>query len=96
MAGRLTAMVMYAPIFGLALIAAFSSAIALDLGAGAAYDNLLSGNWVGAMLIAGLLASVALGFWHLNAGNAPEPPRRSSRAGSTRRRRRRSASPRLF
>ena len=73
-AGSLTAVVMYAPIFGLAITALFSSQTALDEGAGAAFAYLLSGNWVGAMLIAGLIASAAFSLWQRKDGETPAPP----------------------
>ena len=72
-AGRLAAAVMYAPIFGLALIGVFASPVASE-GAGAVFDYLLSGNWVGVMLIAGLIASAAVSLWQRGAGKAPAPP----------------------
>ena len=73
-AGTLTAVVMYAPIFGLALTAIFASPVALDEGVGAAFAYPLSGNWVGAMLIAGLIASAAFSLWQRKDGETPAPP----------------------
>ena len=71
--GRLSAAVMYAPIFGLTLIGLFASPVASE-GAGAVFDFLLSGNWVGVMLIAGLIASAAVSLWQRGAGASPAPP----------------------
>ena len=71
--GRVAAAVMYAPIFGLALIGMFASPAASE-GAGAVFDYLLSGNWVGVMLIAGLIASAMVSLWQRVAGKAPAPP----------------------
>ena len=73
-AGSLAAVVMYAPIFGLALIGTLSLSIARDNGADAAFDNLLSGNWVGLTLIAGLIASAAFSLWQRKDGETPAPP----------------------
>lgn len=70
----LAAVAMYAPIFGLTLIAIFSSPVARDEGLGRVWEYLLSGNWVGAMLIAGLIASAACGLWQRETGQAPSPP----------------------
>jgi len=72
-AGRVAAVVMYAPIFGLALIALFASPAASE-GAGAVFDYLLSGNWVGVMLIAGLIASAMVSLWQRGEGKDPAPP----------------------
>ena len=69
----LAAVIMYAPIFGLALIALFSSPVARDEGLGRLWEYLLSGNWVGVMLIAGLIASAAIGLWQRGAGKDPAP-----------------------
>ena len=71
-AGRVAAAVMYAPIFGLALIGLFSFQFAPQGGV-ADFDNLLSGNWVGVMLIAGLIASAAVSLQQHGAGEAPAP-----------------------
>lgn len=72
--GSLAAVVMYAPIFGLALIGMFSFPVARDGGAGATFDNLLSGNWVAVMLIAGLIASAAFSLWQRKEFDALAPP----------------------
>ena len=72
LAGTVAAVAMYAPIFGWALIALFASPVA-DEGAARTIEYLLSGNWVGAMLIAGLIASAAVGLWQRGAGKAPSP-----------------------
>ena len=71
-AGRVAAAVMYAPIFGLALIGLFSFQFAPQGGV-ADFDNLLSGNWVGVMLIAGLIASAVVSLNQRGAGDAPAP-----------------------
>ena len=71
-AGRLAAAMMYAPIFGLTLIGLFASPVESE-GAGAVFDFLLSGNWVGVTLIAGLIASSMVSLWQRGAGYAPAP-----------------------
>ena len=73
-AASLTAAIMYAPVFGLALTALFASPVALDEGMGAAFAYLLSGNWIGAMLIAGLTASAIFSLWQRKDGETPAPP----------------------
>lgn len=73
LAGSVAAVVMYAPIFGWALIAVFAFPVARDEGAARTIEYLLSGNWVGVMLIAGLIASAAIGLWQRGAGKAPSP-----------------------
>ena len=69
----LAAVAMYAPIFGLTLVALFSFQVARDEGLGRLWEYLLSGNWVGAMLIAGLIASAACGLWQRGTGREPSP-----------------------
>ena len=71
--GRVAAAVMYAPIFGLTLIGLFASPVASE-GAGVVFDYLLSGNWVGVMLIAGLIASAMVSLWQRGGEKAPAPP----------------------
>ena len=74
LAGTVAAVVLYAPIFGWALIAVFASPVARDEGAARTIEYLLSGNWVGVMLIAGLIASAAVGLWQRGKGESPSPP----------------------
>ena len=77
-AGRLAAVVMYAPIFGLALIGALSVHFAPQGGV-ADFDRLVSGNWVALMLIAGLIASAAVALNQRGGGEAPAPAVTASR-----------------
>ena len=70
--GRVAAVVMYAPIFGLALIGLLSFSVAPEGGV-AAFDYLLSDNWGGLALIAGLIASAVVSLNQRGAGDAPAP-----------------------